>query len=74
MDHQGRDMNQGTDAVELAYRPSRGDLLNAVLVRERVRRLNLLRWGLVALFALLTVAQAISGWSSGWYSAPCAPS
>ncbi|WP_328427768.1 YcxB family protein [Streptomyces sp. NBC_00443] len=65
MDHQGRDMNQGTDAVELAYRPSRGDLLNAVLVRERVRRLNLLRWGLVALFALLTVAQAISGWSSG---------
>lgn len=64
MDHQGRDGIQGTEAVELAYRPTRGDFLRAVLVRERIRRLNLLRWALVALFTLLVVAQVMSGWSS----------
>jgi hypothetical protein len=64
MDHQGRDIIHDTDAVELAYRPSRGDFLTAVLVRERIRRLNLVRWALVALFTLLAVVQAMSGWSS----------
>ncbi|MCF1598143.1 YcxB family protein [Streptomyces muensis] len=63
MDHQGRDIIQDTDTVELAYRPSRSDLLRAVLVRERIRRLNLLRWLFAALFALLTVLQAMSGWT-----------
>ncbi|MDF3141102.1 MULTISPECIES: YcxB family protein [unclassified Streptomyces] len=73
MDHQGRDIIQDADAVELAYRPSRGDFLRAVLVRERIRRLNLLRWALVALFASLAVTQAMSGWSSSvLFGALCA--
>ncbi|WP_245727676.1 YcxB family protein [Streptomyces vietnamensis] len=48
------------DMVELAYRPTRADILAGVLVRERVRRLHLVRWGLTALFgagALLTLTR-----------------
>lgn len=62
MEHQGRDIISGADAVELAYQPAREDLLRAVLVRERIRHLNLLRWALAALFVWLTVLQAMSGW------------
>ncbi|MFE6620157.1 YcxB family protein [Streptomyces sp. NPDC008086] len=62
MDHQGRDIGPGVDAVELAYQPVREDFLKAVLVRERIRRLHLLRWALVALFVWLTVTQVMSGW------------
>ncbi|MDV5149043.1 YcxB family protein [Streptomyces sp. SBC-4] len=46
-------------AVELVYRPTRADLLTAVLVRERLRRLHIVRWGFTLLFggsALLLVA------------------
>ncbi|MFE2559239.1 YcxB family protein [Streptomyces sp. NPDC059352] len=45
-------------AVGLLYRPTRADILTAVLVRERLRRLHLLRWGFTLLFggtALLTL-------------------
>ncbi|WP_329620633.1 YcxB family protein [Streptomyces sp. NBC_01255] len=49
------------DAVELVYRPTRADILTAVLVRERLRRLHLVRWGFTLLFGgsalLLVVAQ-----------------
>ncbi|MEU0401333.1 YcxB family protein [Streptomyces sp. NPDC006197] len=49
----GRDgmRDGGRDGVELVYRPTRADILTGVLVRERLRRLHLFRWGLVALFA-----------------------
>lgn len=47
------------DTVELAYRPTRADVLTAVLVRERLRRIHLVRWFFTLLFggtALLLVA------------------
>ncbi|WP_369272076.1 YcxB family protein [Streptomyces sp. R11] len=53
----GRDGIQ--DTVELAYRPTRTDLLAGVRVRERRRRLHLARWGFTGLFgvgAVLAVA------------------
>ncbi|MFF8379325.1 YcxB family protein [Streptomyces sp. NPDC015661] len=53
------DMDMDTDRVELAYTPTRADILTGVLVRERLRRLHLVRWGFTALFgagALLTLA------------------
>ncbi|MGW6732009.1 YcxB family protein [Streptomyces sp. NPDC055013] len=53
----GRDGIQ--DTVELAYRPTRADLLAGVRVRERRRRLHLVRWGFTGLFgvgAVLAVA------------------
>ncbi|MCX5393866.1 YcxB family protein [Streptomyces sp. NBC_00094] len=46
-------------AVELVYRPTRADILTAVLVRERLRRLHIVRWAFTLLFggsALLLVA------------------
>ncbi|MFI0924208.1 YcxB family protein [Streptomyces sp. NPDC021012] len=47
------------DMIELTYRPTRADILAGVLVRERLRRLHLVRWGFTALFgaaALLSLA------------------
>ncbi|WP_369147208.1 YcxB family protein [Streptomyces sp. R44] len=43
-------MDTDMDMVELVYRPTRADILAGVLVRERLRRLHLVRWGLTALF------------------------
>lgn len=52
----GRDGRQ--DTVELVYRPTRADFLAGVRLRERRRRLHLVRWGFTGLFgagAVLTV-------------------
>ncbi|MFC9701797.1 YcxB family protein [Streptomyces sp. NPDC056943] len=46
-------------AVELAYRPTRADILTGTLVRERLRRLHVLRWGFTVVCggaALLAIA------------------
>ncbi|MEV8307898.1 YcxB family protein [Streptomyces flavidovirens] len=70
MDHQGRDITQvaeaqaaGTQAaetVELAYRPTHGDILAGMRARDRVRQFHVLRGAVMALFAgfglLLVVA------------------
>ncbi|MFE7547744.1 YcxB family protein [Streptomyces gardneri] len=65
----GRDGSQGDirSAVALVYRPTRADIHTAVLVRERCRRLHLLRWGLAGLLAavvLLILASPASAPSS----------
>lgn len=39
----------------VTYRPTRGDILAGIRVRDRVRRLNVLRWALIALIAGLEV-------------------
>jgi hypothetical protein len=39
MVHQGRDITQGADTVELAFRPTRADILRGIQVRDRIRRL-----------------------------------
>jgi hypothetical protein len=52
----GRD--EGQDCVELVYRPTRADLRAGVMVRERRRRLHLVRWGLVVVFLALAVQAA----------------
>jgi hypothetical protein len=44
----GRDGRQ--DTVELVYRPTRADFLTGVRLRERRRRLHLVRWGFTGLF------------------------
>ncbi|PAZ12466.1 hypothetical protein CLM62_30280 [Streptomyces sp. SA15] len=46
----GRDGRQ--DTVELVYRPTRADFITGVRVRERRRRLHLVRWGFTGLFAV----------------------
>ncbi|MGX1883790.1 YcxB family protein [Streptomyces sp. NPDC055287] len=51
MDHQGRDIIQAAETVELTYRPARGDVLAGIRVRDRVRRLHVLRGAVMALFA-----------------------
>ncbi|MFD3536797.1 YcxB family protein [Streptomyces sp. NPDC058664] len=48
------------DAVTLLHRPTRADLLTAVLVRERLRRLHILRWAVVLLFGGFAVLAAIA--------------
>jgi hypothetical protein len=53
MDHQGRDIEHGTDAVELVYRPMRVDITTGLRVREAYRRLTWLRRGAAALFVCL---------------------
>ncbi|MFE1905210.1 YcxB family protein [Streptomyces gardneri] len=65
----GRDGTQGDirSTVHLVYRPTRDDIHTAVLVRERCRRLHLLRWGLAGLLAavaLLVLASPTSAPSS----------
>ncbi|MBT2368250.1 YcxB family protein [Streptomyces sp. ISL-10] len=49
MDHQGRDTDRTTDAIELVYKPARADILSAVRVRESYRRLTWVRWVAAAL-------------------------
>ncbi|MFG2284987.1 YcxB family protein [Streptomyces sp. NPDC048595] len=49
----GQDGRQ--DTVELVYRPARGDFLAGVRVRERRRRLHLVRWGFTTLFGAAAV-------------------
>lgn len=61
MVHQGRDTAHGTDAVELAYRPRRGDILAGIRVRDRIRKVALLRGAVVALFALLGLRLIFTG-------------
>ncbi|MBT2488943.1 YcxB family protein [Streptomyces sp. ISL-96] len=60
MDHQGRDTTQAAEIVELTYRPTRGDILAGIRVRDAIRRLNVLRGAVMALFTgfglLLVVA------------------
>ncbi|MET9517757.1 YcxB family protein [Streptomyces sp. NPDC002994] len=51
MDHQGRDIIQAAETVELTYRPTRGDILAGIRVRDRVRQLHVLRGALIALVA-----------------------
>lgn len=46
----GRDGRQ--DTVELVYRPTRADILAGVRLRERRRRLHLVRWGFTGLFVV----------------------
>lgn len=65
----GHDGRQGDirSTVELVYRPTRADIHTAVLVRERCRRLHLVRWGFAGLFAavaLLVLAAPTSAASS----------
>jgi hypothetical protein len=65
MDHQGRDTTRAAETVELTYRPTRGDILAGIRVRDSIRRLNVLRWALIALIAglglLLTMAPGGAG-------------
>ncbi|MER5914566.1 YcxB family protein [Streptomyces sp. NPDC001982] len=59
----GRDERQGT--VELAYRPTHADCITAIRVRDRLRRIALLRWAFVVLFGALAVLSVLStGWTS----------
>ncbi|MFI2348444.1 YcxB family protein [Streptomyces sp. NPDC019443] len=61
MVHPGRDTAHGTDAVELAYRPTRGDILAGIRVRDRIRKLALLRGAVVVLFALFGLRLIVTG-------------
>ncbi|MGP4083910.1 YcxB family protein [Streptomyces sp. KR55] len=63
MVHQGRDIIQdsGTDAVELAFRPTRADILRGIQVRDRIRRLAPVRWAVAVLFAVFGVFLAFGG-------------
>ncbi|WP_128377163.1 YcxB family protein [Streptomyces cavernae] len=58
----GRDGRQ--DTVELVYRPTRADTLAGVRLRERRRRLHLVRWGFTALFGAGAVLVVTSPESS----------
>ncbi|MFF9850341.1 YcxB family protein [Streptomyces litmocidini] len=65
----------GQGGVELVYRPTRADILTGVLVRERLRRLHLVRWGFVALFAagaLLTLTAPRASATSAALAVLCA--
>ena len=58
-------MDMGRDAVardetELVYRPTRADLRAGIGVRDRVRRLHLVRWGLIGLFLALAARSALA--------------
>lgn len=59
-------MNQGEDQdmVELVYRPARADILAGVRLRERRRRLHLVRWGFSGLFGAGAVLVTASPESS----------
>jgi hypothetical protein len=61
MIHQGRDIIPGADAIELAFRPTRADILRGIRVRDRIRRLTLLRWALTALLAAMAAHTATGG-------------
>lgn len=59
------------ETVELVYRPTRADILAGILVRERRRRLHLVRWGFTGLFgaAAVLVVAAQGGSSPSWVTA-----
>lgn len=63
MDHQGRDIVQdsGTDVVELAFRPTRTDILRGIQVRDRVRGLAPVRWTFAVLCAGFAAFTALGG-------------
>jgi hypothetical protein len=61
MVHQGRDTAQGTDAVELVYRPTRGDIRAGIRVRDRIRKLSLLRGAVGGLFVVLGILLIVTG-------------
>lgn len=52
MVHQGGETAHGTGTVELAFRPSRGDILAGIRVRDRIRKLALVRGSVIALFGM----------------------
>ncbi|MER5182167.1 hypothetical protein ABT009_28065 [Streptomyces sp. NPDC002896] len=60
MVHQGRDTIQGTDVVELVYRPTRRDIRTGIGVRDRIRRLVVLRWAFVLMFLALAVRHVMT--------------
>ncbi|MEV4329304.1 YcxB family protein [Streptomyces sp. NPDC049597] len=58
MDHQGRGAEHTAEAIELTYRHTRAGILAAVLLRERYRRMTLVRRivaGLLLCTALLMI-------------------
>ncbi|WP_406727631.1 YcxB family protein [Streptomyces sp. GD-15H] len=61
MVHQGRDIMQDSDAVESAFRPTRTDILRAIQVRDRIRRLAPVRWTFAVLFAGFAAFTAFGG-------------
>lgn len=63
MVHQGRDIirDSGTDAVELAFRPTRTDILRGIQVRERLRGLAPVRWIFTVLCAGFAAFTALGG-------------
>ncbi|KUL21552.1 YcxB family protein [Streptomyces regalis] len=71
MDHQGRDIIEDAGAVELAFRPTRTDFLRAIQVRDRIRRLTVLRWALTVLFAGLGLFVAAAGPDAAVFVALC---
>ncbi|QOV41498.1 YcxB family protein [Streptomyces ferrugineus] len=60
----GRDGRQ--DTAELVHRPTRADILAGVRLRERRRRLHLVRWGLTGLFGTGAVLVVTSPESSAF--------
>lgn len=71
------DMRQeeSQDMVELVYQPTRADILAGILVRERRKRLHLVRWGFTGLFgaaAVLLVTAPKSSALSGALAVFCA--
>ncbi|MDQ1010889.1 hypothetical protein QFZ82_005374 [Streptomyces sp. V4I23] len=65
MDHQGRDTEHTTEAVELVHRPTRADILTAVRVRERYRRMTWVRWIVTALLLAWGILPAFAPASRG---------
>ncbi|HCA85253.1 MAG TPA: hypothetical protein DEQ61_07000 [Streptomyces sp.] len=61
MVHQGGDTAHGTDTVELAFRPTRGDILAGIRVRDRIRKLTLVRGAVIALFAVFGLWMIYTG-------------
>jgi len=58
-------MDMGRDAVardetELVFRPTRADVRAGIAVRDRLRRLHLVRWGLTGLFLALAARSALA--------------
>ncbi|MGW7469741.1 YcxB family protein [Streptomyces xantholiticus] len=61
MVQQGWDTAQGSDVVELAYTPTRGDIRAGIRVRDRIRKLSLLRGAVGGLFAALGILLIVTG-------------
>ncbi|MFE5814698.1 YcxB family protein [Streptomyces sp. NPDC056479] len=52
------------DMVELVYQPTRADILAGILVRERRKRMHVVRWGFTGLFGAAAVLLVIAPKSS----------